>query len=165
MYESQIKIPKTERRTEHEAGRFITFLFRKVDMTKHGSKHAKLLEFMGVNENVIKKNLHEKELLILRRTLFPDGKGEYIPKGYNVCTIDQLRNVGKYVKEFSVKYRSERNNETIFSSSMKGYIISISRFFKDSWGYDLKLIDEKIIQYLEMWTVYCIVLHNVSRKQ
>lgn len=48
------------------------------------------------------------------------------------------------MKKFLIKYRSEKNqNEPVSPSTMKGYLSVLKRFFKEEWGYDLPIGDEK----------------------
>lgn len=78
-------------------------------------------------------------LLVTRREVFNSGSGLYLPHGQTDWTVAQLETVRFFLIEFAVNYRAKFGDE-VKPHTMKFYITSLQRAFRDVWGYDLKLL-------------------------
>ena len=84
------------------------------------------------------------ELLETRKAVFPNGEHGHLPNGHTDWTAQQLETVRYNLIEFSVNYRST-SGEEVKATTMKGYILGLQRDFKSEWGYDLKLLEGRIL--------------------
>lgn len=140
-------VKNTIRKNNSSMRVFKNFIFAKIDFSDcdYAQGYDNFILFTSrtdINENT--SSFDEKEEFdLLRKLLFPDFRGSFLPDGFSDWSDDHLRHLQFFLAEFAVRYRQKDGNE-VTPNSMKSYIFGIQRFLSEEWNYTLTLTSGNI---------------------